>query len=201
MYHYFFKFRASRVVTTRVSPWKKKLVITLELSIIHMPLIAAIVMPGLFIVFLSNIMSSVLTAYLDPQKFIYDFVDKGVEHKECYDVCKIILLPTHNITLQNITILSPQQKVTNITIVNSQNILVFVKLNSNQREIWVSTFYDTRITALFTGNLSVEIFPFSAFSDANSRKLFFQEGGNRTVYVSSQLGSIINQIFSAFLRL
>lgn len=62
--------------------------------------------------------------------------------------------------------------------------------------MWISTFYDAHITALFADYLRVDVLPFSAFSDASPRKLVFQENGTRTIYVSSQLGSVLNQLFS-----
>jgi len=166
------------------------------LFIFHILLIAAIAIPGIFFVTLSNIMSSTFTMYSNPQKFISDFVNKSVELNECRDLCKITLLPTHNATLQNVTILTLQRKIANITIVNPQNVLVFVNLTSDGQEKWIYTFYDARIIALFAGNLDVSVYPAFPLSDARPRKLAFQENGTRTVHVSSQLGGTIDRLVS-----
>jgi len=188
-------------VTTRGLSWREYVGAFLGLFIIHTPLIAAIVVPGLFFVTLSNMMSSISTMYSDSQKFISEFSNKNVLLERCDDVCKVNLLFTHNITSQNITVFSLQQKIANITIVNPQNILVFVELKSNGREEWIYTFYDARITVLFTANLSVGVYPAFPFSDASPRKFVFKENGTRMVYVSLKAGNILNQIFSIFIAL
>jgi len=108
-------------------------------------------------------------------------------------------ISAHNINLRNITIL--QQKSVNITIINLHNILVFVKLNSSGQELWIYTFYDIRITALFVGNLSVEVYPAFPFSDATPRKLFFIKNDTRTVNVFLYMGNILHQILSSIASL
>jgi len=167
----------------------------LELFIIHISLIIAVVISGIFVVTFSNMMSGLFTMYFNSQKFISDFVNKNVELIQCHDLCKITLSPTHNTTSQNVTKFLLRQKIANITIVNPQNVLVFVNLKSDGQEKWVYTSYDARITVFFTGNLSVSIYPTFPLSDARPRKLAFQENGTRTVHVSSQLGNVLNQLF------
>jgi len=168
----------------------------LGLFIIHLSLIFAVVILGIFIVTFNNTMSGLFTMYFNSQKFISDFVSKSVEPQWCHDLCIITLLPTHNTTSQNVTKFLLRQKIANITIVNPQNVLVFVNLRSDGQEKWIYTFYDARIMVPFTGNLNVSVYPAFPLSDARPRKLAFQENGTRTVHVSSQLSNVLNQLFS-----
>jgi len=187
-------------MATQSLSWREFFGAFFGLFIIYIPLIVAIVIPGLFFVTLSNIMASAFTMYTNSSKFISDFVNKSVKPSECLDLCKVSLLPTLNITLQNTTVFSLKQKVVNITIVNPSNVLVFVSLSSSGREEWVYTIYDASITAFFTDSLNVSVYPAFPFSDASPRKLALQENSSRTVHVSSQSGGVLNQL-SLFLTI
>jgi len=185
---------------------KKNIDAFLGLFLLNYLLISALLIPGLFITTLSNMMSSIPTIYLFSvfnnskvlDDFISNFTNKVVKVNVCADVCPITL---YNATLaSNITHLTQLKKVI-ITIDNPQNVPTFIKLYSNKTEEWAFTPYSVRINVTFADFLGVEVFPFSAFSDASPRKLFFQNDGNSTVHISSQQGGALFQFFSVLVAL